>query len=147
MTSISRHQKRRRSADHTSTNEYLGSLVMNGKELASDVSRLGYCAMANGNIVLGISRSDKVKDYVEERGGSFFRQFILLSDGVLPAKFQLHGKVERRALARTSDDHLILYRDPSSRNPLGFRRCPARIRFRRCYLHHRWQVPQFLSHP
>ena len=95
-----------RSADHTSTNEYLGSLVMNGKELASDVSRLGYCAMANGNIVLGISRSDKVKDYVEERGGSFFRQFILVSDGVLPAKFQLHGKVERRALARTSDDHL-----------------------------------------
>ena len=51
-----------RSADHTSTNEYLGSLVMNGKELASDVSRLGYCAMANGNIVLGISRSDKVKE-------------------------------------------------------------------------------------
>ncbi|MFW5477146.1 MAG: hypothetical protein ACOCPE_10255 [Segatella copri] len=98
MTSISRHQKRRRSADHTSTNEYLGSLVMNGKELASDVSRLGYCAMANGNIVLGISRSDKVKDYVEERGGSFFRQFILVSDGVLPAKFQLHGKVELRAL-------------------------------------------------
>ena len=39
-----------RSADHTSTNEYLGSLVMNGKELASDVSRLEYCAMANGNI-------------------------------------------------------------------------------------------------
>ena len=87
-----------RSADHTSTNEYLDSLVMNGKELASDVSRLGYCAMANGNIVPGISRSDKVKDYVEERGGSFFRQFILVSDGVLPAKFQLHGKVERRAL-------------------------------------------------
>ena len=24
----------------------------------------------------------------------------------IPAKFQLHGKVERRALARTSDDHL-----------------------------------------
>lgn len=72
----------------------------------TDVSRLGYCAMANGNIVLGISRSDKVKDYVEERGGSFFRQFILVSDGVLPAKFQLHGKVECRALARTSDDHL-----------------------------------------
>ena len=79
---------------------------MNGKELASDVSRLGYCAMANSNIVLGISRSDKVKDYVEERGGSFFRQFILVSDGVLPVKFHLHGKVERRAPARTSDDHL-----------------------------------------
>ncbi len=95
-----------RCADHTSDGKYLGSLVMRGKELASDVSRLGYCAMANGNIVLGISRSDKVKDYVEEKGGSFFRQFILVSNGVLPPKFQLHGKVERRALARTSDDHL-----------------------------------------
>ena len=31
---------------------------------------------------------------------------ILVSDGVLPVKFHLHGKVERRALARTSDDHL-----------------------------------------
>ena len=95
-----------RCADHTSDGKYLGSLVMLGKELASDASRLGYCAMANGNIVLGISRSDKVKDYVMKHGGSFFRQFILVSDGVLPPKFQLHGKVERRALARTSDDHL-----------------------------------------
>lgn len=95
-----------RCADHTSDGKYLGSMVMRGKELASDASRLGYCAMANGNIVLGVSRSDKVKDYVEERGGSFFRQFILVSNGVLPPKFQLHGKVERRALARTSDDHL-----------------------------------------
>ena len=95
-----------RCADHTSDGKYLGSLVMQGKELASDASRLGNCAMANGNIVLGISRSDKVKDYVMEHGGSFFRQFILVSDGVLPPKFQLHGKVERRALARTSDDHL-----------------------------------------
>ncbi len=95
-----------RCADHTSDNQYLGSLVMNGKGLASDVSRLGYCGMANGNIVIGVSRSDKVKDYVIEHKGSFFRQFILVSNGVLPTKFQLHGKVERRALARMSNDKL-----------------------------------------
>ena len=95
-----------RCADHTSDRHYLGSLVMNGKELSSDRSRLGYCGMANGNIVIGISRSDKVKDYVMEHHGSFFRQFILISNGVLPPKFHLHGKVERRALARTSDDRL-----------------------------------------
>lgn len=95
-----------RSADHTADNKYLGSLVMNGKELASDVSRLGYCGMANGNIVIGVSRSDKVKDYVMEKNGSFFRQFILVSNGVLPTKFQLHGKVERRALARMGNDQL-----------------------------------------
>ena len=96
-----------RCADHTSDNKYLGSLVINGKELASDASRLGYCAMANGNVVIGVSRSDKVKRYAMEHGGSFFRQFILVSNGVLPTTFHLHGKVERRALARMSDDRLF----------------------------------------
>ena len=126
-----------RSVDHTSTNEYLGSLVMNGKELASDVSRLGYCAMANGNIVLGISRSDKVKDYVEERGGSFFRQFIFGIRWSITSQVPTSRKGGVPCLGKNFRRPLILYRDPSSRNPLGFRRCPARIRFRRCYLHHR----------
>ena len=93
-----------RCCDQTSydpeTNRYLGSLVQNGKELQSDNSRLGYCAMANDNIVIGIARDERVKDYCIEQKGSFFRQFILVSDGVLPGRFYLHGKVERRALAR-----------------------------------------------
>ena len=96
-----------RCADHTSDNKIIGSFVMNGKELLTDKSRLGYCAMANGNIVIGVSRSDKVKDYVMEQGGCFFRQFILVSNGVLPPQFQLHGKVERRALARMNGDRLF----------------------------------------
>lgn len=93
-----------RCCDQTSydaeTNRYLGSLVHQGKELSSDNSRLGYCAMANDNIVIGIARDEKVKDYCIEQGGNFFRQFILVSNGVLPGRFYLHGKVERRALAR-----------------------------------------------
>ena len=96
-----------RCADQTSydpkTNHYLGSLVANGKEIEADVSRLGYCAMANDNIVIGIARNEDVKDYVQEQGGSFFRQFILVSNGVLPSRFHLHGKVERRGLGRIGD--------------------------------------------
>lgn len=96
-----------RCADQTSydpkTNHYLGSLVVNGKEIEADVSRLGYCAMANDNIVIGIARNEDVKDYVLEQGGSFFRQFILVSDGELPSRFHLHGKVERRGLGRIGD--------------------------------------------
>lgn len=95
-----------RSADYTNEGKYIGTMVMQGKELRSDASRLGYCGMANGNIVIGVSRSDRVKDYCEERGGSFFRQFILLSAGVVPSRFDLHGKVERRAIGRMADDHL-----------------------------------------
>lgn len=92
-----------RCADHGKNNEYLGSLVMNGKVLQDDNTRLGYCAMANDNIVIGVARNEDVKDYVTECGGSFFRQFILVSNGVLPSKFHLHGKVERRGLGRIGD--------------------------------------------
>lgn len=89
-----------RSADHTPDGKYIGSLVAKGKELQNDRSRLGYMAMADGRMVIGISRSENVKDYVMERGGSFFRQFILVSGGVIPPRFYLHGKVERRAIGR-----------------------------------------------
>jgi hypothetical protein len=92
-----------RSADYTSDGNYLGSLVAEGIDKQTDHSRLGYMAMADGRMVIGISRSDKVKDYVLERGGSFFRQFILVSNGVIPARFYLHGKVERRAIGRIGD--------------------------------------------
>ena len=97
-----------RTADYTATGKYLGSLVINGEPLQSDASRLGYCAIADGNMVIGISRSDKAMDYVEERKGSYFRQFMLVSNGELPTRFFLHGKVERKALGRTTDDKLYV---------------------------------------
>ena len=92
-----------RSADHKADGSYIGSLVVNGEERQSDTHRLGYMAMLGGNSVIGISRSEKVKDYVQEQGGSFFRQFILVSDGTIPGRFYLHGKVERRAIGRIGD--------------------------------------------
>ena len=85
-----------RSVDRT----YLGSFVVIGEEKQSDRSRLGYMAMVDDRMVIGVSRSEKVKDYVKENGGSFFRQFILVSDGVIPSRFFLHGKVERKAIGR-----------------------------------------------
>ena len=92
-----------RSADHKADNTYIGTLVVNGEERQSDIHRLGYMAMLGGNSVIGISRSEKVKDYVQEHGGSFFRQFILVSNGEIPGRFFLHGKVERRAIGRIDD--------------------------------------------
>lgn len=66
-------------------------------------TRLGYFAASDNNFVIGIARDEKVKDYVLEHGGSFFRQFILVSAGVLPRQFYLHGKVERRGIGRMSN--------------------------------------------
>ncbi len=92
-----------RSADHNADGTYRGSLVVNGKEHAKDQTRLGYMAMANGRQVIGVSRFEKVKDYVVSQKGSFFRQFILVSNNVIPHQFQLHGKVERRAIGRKGE--------------------------------------------
>ncbi len=103
-----------RTSDYTATGKYLGSLVIDGEEKQSDVSRLGYCAITGGNMVIGISRSDKVKNYVEKHKGGYFRQFMLLSNGELPRRFFLHGKVERKAMARTANDRLCIV---ETRNP------------------------------
>ena len=92
-----------RSVDHKADSTYIGTLVVNGEERQSDTHRLGYMAMLGDNSVIGISRSEKVKDYVQEHGGSFFRQFILVSNGEIPGRFFLHGKVERRAIGRIDD--------------------------------------------
>ena len=92
-----------RCADHKADSSYIGSLVVNGKEYQSDTHRLGYMGMLGNNSVIGISRSEKVKDYVQEHGGCFFRQFILVSDGAIPSRFFLHGKVERRAIGRIGE--------------------------------------------
>ena len=92
-----------RSADHKADGTYIGSLVVDGDVRQSDTHRLGYMAMVGGNSVIGISRSEKVKDFVQGHGGSFFRQFILVSDGTIPGRFFLHGKVERRAIGRIGD--------------------------------------------
>lgn len=92
-----------RSVDFTAEGRYLSSLVANGKEHQSNAHRLGYMAMANGNNVIGFSRFEDVKDYIIEHGGSYFRQFVLVSNGELPPRFYLHGKVERCAIGRIGE--------------------------------------------
>ena len=101
-----------RTADYTATGKYIGSLVVDGEQKRSDVSRLGYCAIAKGNMVIGISRFDDMCEHMVERDGSYFRQFVLVSNGELPQRFFLHGKVERKALARTTDDRLCIIETP-----------------------------------
>ena len=97
-----------RTADYTAMGKYIGSLVVDGEQKRSDVSRLGYCAIAKGNMVIGISRFDDMCEHMVARDGSYFRQFLLVSNGELPQRFFLHGKVERKALARTADDRLCI---------------------------------------
>lgn len=97
-----------RSADHKADSLYLGSLVVNGEEKPSYEGRMGYMAMTADRFVVGVSESEAVKDYVMEQGGSFFRQMVLVSNGVLPHQFELHGKVERKAIGRIGEQYYFV---------------------------------------
>lgn len=99
-----------RSADYRPDNSVIGSIVIDGaihKDL-SRASRPAYLAISNeGKPLVGVSLSDRVMNKMADDGGSFFRQYLLLSAGELPEKFHLHGKVERAAIGRTPDDRLF----------------------------------------
>lgn len=97
-----------RCSDYHPDFSVIGTLVMNGKVMPSvQERRLGYFAGANGNYVIGVARDEQVRDYVARcEDGCMFRQYILVSDGVLPPRFYLHGKVERRGLGRLANGEL-----------------------------------------
>lgn len=98
-----------RSAEYYPDNSMIGTVVIDGDKIHAKErkSRLAYVSISeDGRMTMGISLSDKMQDFVVSTDGSFFRQFVLLGDGEMPAKFQLHGKVERAALARMSDGEM-----------------------------------------
>lgn len=98
-----------RSADYHPDGSVIGTMVLDGERIKSKngTERLGYVALSkDGKPVTGVSESDRVADYVSGSGGSFFRQYVLLSDGTLPSDFHLHGKVERAAIGRMADGTL-----------------------------------------
>lgn len=97
-----------RCADYQKNNRPIGSLVSRGQLLSDEPGpRLGYCGMVGPKCVVGVARDESVREHCMAAGGSYFRQFILVSAGELPSRFHLHGKVVRRALGRTSDDRLF----------------------------------------
>ena len=108
-----------RSSDYLPDSTAIGTLIINGKEISDkrNAHRNGYVAVsAQGKPVIGVSKHKKTSDFIKETGGSFFRQFLLVSDSELPASFRLHGKVERAAIGRMVDDSLyyIVSRDKES---------------------------------
>lgn len=101
-----------RSADYRSDNTVIGSMAIDGNIIPDNdfyiKSRAAYLAISpQGLPVIGVSYNNKVMEHVAGMGGSFFRQFPLLSDGTLPVIFPLRGKVERAAIGRMEDDRLF----------------------------------------
>ena len=99
-----------RSADYHPDGRAIGPVIVNGEyaDYKPTENRDGYIAIAlNGQIMIGIHSGDEIENAVVENGGSFFRQQVLLDDGELPRDFQLHGKVERAAIASNANGELF----------------------------------------
>ena len=63
--------------------EILGAFVLNGKLLSRGISKKGFCAIIDGKITLGNAESTSLFEKAVEKDGCFFRQYPLVSDGVL----------------------------------------------------------------
>lgn len=112
-----------RSADYHPDGKTIGSIVVNGEGTKGRErsSRPAYAAIsAEGKMVIGVSTSDKLYDYTIENGGSYFRQFLLLSDGEMPRNFYLHGKIPRAAIGRMVDDRMYYIVTPNTETMYGF---------------------------
>lgn len=90
--------------------QFVGDFVLNGKKLAVGKHKKGYCSIVNGEINIGISDDDEVMNQCIAQGGSFFRQYPLVVDGVMQ-KSTLKGKSIRRALAKKSGEIYIVETD------------------------------------
>lgn len=112
-----------RSADYHADKSMIGSVIVNGSKLSSkdNPERIAYLAIASsGRPVIGISSSDKVADFALKNNSSFFRQYPLLANGVLPPSFELHGKVPRAAIGKYSDEKLYYIVAPHNETMYGF---------------------------
>lgn len=84
----------------------VGDFVVDGRQMARGEKKEGYCAIFGGVPVIGRGGEDALSRALDEKG-SFFRQYVLVSDGVaMPPKPK--GKNHRRALCVVGHTMLIV---------------------------------------
>ena len=75
----------------------VGAFVLKGKPLAWGLSKKGFCAVIDGQVTIGMADNSPLFEEATEKGGYFFRQYPLVSDGAL-VENEPKGKSIRRAI-------------------------------------------------
>lgn len=75
----------------------VGAFVLKGEPLAWGLSKRGYCASIDGKVSVGVAQNSPLFEQATEQDGYFFRQYPLVSNGVL-VENELKGKSIRRAI-------------------------------------------------
>lgn len=61
----------------------VGAFVLKGEPMAWGLSKKGFCASIDGKITIGVAENTSLFEEATEKGGYFFRQYPLVSNGVL----------------------------------------------------------------
>lgn len=78
--------------------EIVGDFVLAGEKLSRGVAKTGFCAVVDGEVIIGVSDNTPLLQKAIDSKGYFFRQYPLVDDGVL-IENNPKNKSIRRALA------------------------------------------------
>ena len=113
-----------RSSDYKLVNdrkEIIGDFIVDGEVLEKSNWRAGFMAIVDGNAQIGVDRSQKIFNHVQENGGSMFRQMALVSAGTrCDEQFILKGKVTRCAYARNRAGDMFFIETVNPETLYGF---------------------------
>ena len=84
----------------------VGAFVLDGAPLAWGKSKKGYCAIIDGQITIGMADNSPLFEEATECGGYFFRQYPIVSNGVM-VKNALRGKSIRKALCERDGEIFV----------------------------------------
>lgn len=84
----------------------VGAFVLEGEPLAWGLSKLGYCAIINDTVTVGVADNSPLFEEATEKGGYFFRQFPLVDNGRL-VENEPKGKSIRRAICDRNGEIFI----------------------------------------
>lgn len=75
----------------------VGAFVLRGKPLSWGLSKKGYCGIIGDQVTIGVADNSPLFEQATEVGGYFFRQYPLVSDGML-VENELKSQSTRRGL-------------------------------------------------
>ena len=75
----------------------VGAFVLRGKPLSWGLSKKGYCGIIGNQVTIGVADNSPLFEQATEVGGYFFRQYPLVSEGIL-VENELKSQSTRRGL-------------------------------------------------
>jgi len=85
----------------------VGAFVLKGQPVAWGLSKKGYCSIIDDEITVGVADNSPLFEEATERGGYFFRQYPLVSNGTL-VENEPKGKSIRKAICARGDEILVI---------------------------------------